>query len=308
MSTDAARHALYMSIAEAAYGTTPATPAMSRIRQTGTTLDLVKNTFQSSELHPDRQIRDFRHGIRSTVGDISFELSAKGVMPTILEAVLGGTWAADVLLNGTTRRSFTLLRHFADLAGATKPYFIFPGCEFNSLALTFAADGIVTGTVGVIGKDKTLSDTGIAGQVLGSAETTKPFDSFSGSILVGGVSVATVTELTLNFTNGIELRPVIGEETTQEPSIGLANVTGQLTAYHEDGDLAAAFRDESETSVAINVSDADGNDFTFTLPRITFSGANTDISGPGPLMDVLPFQALYDETETTTLKVERTEA
>ena len=49
-------------VAEATYGTTPATPAFKPIRHTSTTLGLSKESLQSEEIRDDRQIADFRHG------------------------------------------------------------------------------------------------------------------------------------------------------------------------------------------------------------------------------------------------------
>src|SRR6478736_4239215 len=90
--SDSARHGLF-AIAEVTYGTTPAvTPALKTIRHTGTTLALSKGTFMSEELRPDRQIVDFRHGVRQTGGDMDHELSY-GSLDDFLEAVLMGTWA-----------------------------------------------------------------------------------------------------------------------------------------------------------------------------------------------------------------------
>jgi len=62
-------------IAETTFGTTPATPAFTPIRHTGTTLGLSKDAIESEELREDRQIAHFRHGNKSVSGDINFELS-----------------------------------------------------------------------------------------------------------------------------------------------------------------------------------------------------------------------------------------
>jgi len=88
--SDSSRHSLF-AVAEVAYGTTPATPALKTIRHTGTNLGLSKSTMVSEELRSDRQIQDFRHGTKQVGGDISGELSY-GSFDDFLEAVLCGTW------------------------------------------------------------------------------------------------------------------------------------------------------------------------------------------------------------------------
>jgi hypothetical protein len=88
--SDGSRHSMSL-VLESTYGTTPATPEMTPIRNTGTTLGLSKNSLQSGELRDDRQIADFRHGAKQTGGGVDFELSYRS-HDVILEALLGGTW------------------------------------------------------------------------------------------------------------------------------------------------------------------------------------------------------------------------
>lgn len=80
-------------VAEATYGTTPATPAFKPIRHTSTTLGLSKESLQSEEIRDDRQIADFRHGAYQVGGDMNIELSFAS-FDDLLEAVLLGTWTA----------------------------------------------------------------------------------------------------------------------------------------------------------------------------------------------------------------------
>ena len=121
-------------VAEASYGVTPATPAFKPIRINSTTLGLSKNTFESGELRSDRNTADLRHGTMQVGGDIVSELSF-GSFDDQLEALLCGTWAENVLLNGVERRSFSVLRHFGDIGKADKPYHLLTGCEYNTLNL-----------------------------------------------------------------------------------------------------------------------------------------------------------------------------
>lgn len=48
------------------------------MRRTSSTLNLAKATYSSAEILPSQQRRDFRHGVRSTSGSISGELSVGG--------------------------------------------------------------------------------------------------------------------------------------------------------------------------------------------------------------------------------------
>lgn len=89
---DASRHTMFY-VAESTYGTTPNDPTLQSLRNTGTTLALTKESFQSEERRSDRQIDDFRHGLKQVGGEHNFELSYTS-FDDFLEACLGGQWVA----------------------------------------------------------------------------------------------------------------------------------------------------------------------------------------------------------------------
>jgi hypothetical protein len=63
------------------------------LRRVTSTINLTKETFQSSEIRPDQQIADFRHGSRQSTGTLSGELSA-GTYKDFLQSVLRRDFAA----------------------------------------------------------------------------------------------------------------------------------------------------------------------------------------------------------------------
>lgn len=304
MSTSA-RHSLY-HIAEATYGVTPpTTPAFLRTRHTGTTLGVTKSTHLSEELRADRQIADFRHGAKQVGGDINFELSY-GSFDDLLAAVFCGTWAADVLKAGSTRSSFSLLRHFSDLLSGDKPYHLATGVEFNVLELTIPTDGIVTGRFGVVGKDIIPGTTAPAGATLGEASAAAVIDSFTGSISEGGSGISIITELSLTLENGITPRFAIGsDEVTGQATIGRSNLTGQMTAFFENSTLLEKFLNQTASTLSLDLLDADGNQYTLDVPNLKYNGGQADTQGQGEITIALPFQAIYDATDETNVKLTR---
>lgn len=300
---DSSRHALHY-IAEATYGTTPATPAFKAVRHTACNLAMTKSTMVSEELRADRQITDFRHGTKQTGGDISGELSS-GAYDDFLEAVLGGTWTTNVLKAGTTRRSFSVLRHFSDLASSANPWHLFTGVEINKLSLSVAVNAIDKIVFGVIGKGFGTDDAAPAGATWVAAPTNSPMDSFTGTLTEGGQAIAVITEISLNLENGLEPRFVIGSDSTIHPSIGKSNCTGQVTAYFEDATLIDKFINESESALEFTLADKSGKSYKFTLPRIKYTGGQPDTQGAGPITLAMPFQALRDDTSGTNLTITR---
>ena len=299
-----AQHSLHY-VAEVTYGTTPSTPTWTPIPHTGTTLNITKDAIESEKLRGDRQVEDFRHGNKTVGGDISSELEYEA-FDDILEAVMCGTWASDVLKSGTTRRSFTLERKFADLA--TPEYHRHTGCEFNSMAISVAPNQMATATFGVVGKDLSLNTSEVASSTYSADSGNTPFDSFTGSITEGGSSIATVTSIEFTVENGLEPLFSVGSDTTNRPSIGKSRVTGNLTTYFDSKTLYEKFLNETESEIVLTLTDVDGNDYQFDIPRVKYNSGQPDVSGEGAVTVAMDFVALYNDSDASQLVITRTDA
>lgn len=371
--------------------------AFEELRNTGTTLQLSKDTFQSEEIRSDRQIRDFRHGNKRVEGDVSFELSS-GAFDRLLEAVMQGTWASDVLKAGTTPRSFSVGRLFEDIG----QMLLFDGVMVNSMSLSVPLNAMVTGSFGLVGQSGaspshvmwvqpggtleeddvfTLSDKDgnvlvtatadadptvaeivaalvaawnastnpicvkytaadvtthmtltadaagtwheIVPTTTGGAATetmivthtpirpqtaaaaNEPFDSFTGTIKEGGSDIGTVTGIELSIENTIDAAHVLMNDEAIQMVSGRSNVTGSVTVHLEDASLINKFVDETESLIEFELEDPDANKLTFLLPKIKYGAAEGPVSDEGPVIVTLPFQAVYDATEATNLKITR---
>ena len=302
---DGSRHSMAQAL-ETTYGELPATPAFEAIRHNSTTLATAINTIQSEELRDDRNQTDLRHGTRAVGGEIVSELSF-GSLDDQLEALLCGTWNNDVLVNGVVRRSFSLFRNFKDVDSSKLPYFTYVGCEYNTMTLSISTEAIVAVNFGIVGANQLEpSSTVPTGATFGEPSTTEPMDSFSGSIKEGGVESAVVTEIELSVENGIAPRYVVGSKKSIKQSIGKFKVSGTLTAYFEDATLIGKYLREEASSLEITVTDGlPGNQYTFLLPKIKFTGGQPDVGGEGPITLSMPFTASYDPSILGTLKITR---
>jgi len=299
-----AQHSLHY-IAESTYGTTPSTPTWTPLPHTGTTLALSKDGIESEKLRGDRQIEDFRHGNKSVAGDVSAEMEY-GAFDDALEAVMCGSWTTNVLKTGTTRRSFTLERKFADLD--TAEFHRHTGCEFNSLSLSIAPNSMVTASLSVVGKDISLATTEIASSTYSSDVGNTPFDSFTGSITEGGSSIATVTSLDISIENGLEPLFSIGSDTTNRPSIGKSRVTGSLTTYFDSKTLYEKFINETASEIVCTLTDVDGNSLQIDIPNVKYNSGQPDVSGEGAVTVSMDFVALYSSSDASQLVITRTPA
>lgn len=290
-------------VAESAYGVTPATPAFKPFRHTGTTLALSKETLQSEELRNDRQIAAFRHGNKQVGGDVNSELAFTD-FDDMLEALFCGTWASDTLKVGTTRRSFTIERRFADIGQHLR----YKGCEVNTFNLTVQPNANVTATFGIVGQDQDPNNEEITGATYPDVQGAGSFDSFSGTITEGGSAIAVVSQIEINLANGIEPNFVVGSDVTAQNTIGRSNLTGTLTAYFEDETLLNKFINETSSSLVFSLLDDAGNTIEFNIPNLKYGSGQPDVSSDGSVTVSLEFQALYDSVAQSNIVVTRTAA
>jgi hypothetical protein len=296
-----AQHTIHF-VPEVTYGTTPTAPAFKPFPHTGTNLAMTKDGLESEKLRGDRQVEDFRHGNQSISGDISSELEY-GDLDDILQAVLCGTWTANVLKAGVTRRSFTIERKFADLA--TPEFHRYTGCEFNTLSLSVSPNAIVTATFGVIGKGLTLATSAVASSTYGVPANVQPFDSFTGSITEGGSPIAVVTSIEFSLENGLEPLFAVGSKTTNRPSIGKSRLTGTMTTYFENKTLYEKFINETASSIVLTLVDLAGNEYEIDLPNVKYNSGQPDVSGEGAVTVSMDFIALYDATDASQIVITR---
>lgn len=192
---------------------------------------------------------------------------------------------------GTTRRSFSLLREFADIVGAgNKAYHLYAGCEINTLAVAVKPDGIVSAKFGIIGRNMSLADAAPAGAVLGAANQNQPMDSFAGVVLEGGSVNTLCTSLDFNLANGIAPRWVIGSDLSLEPSIAESALTGTAVFYFASAAMMDKFLNETGSSLVVGINDNLGNTFVFEFPNIKYSDGKAPVA-TGPIFLSMPFTA-----------------
>ena len=290
-------------VAETIFGTTPASPGMIDLPLTGNSLALSKDALVSNTIRSDRQIADHRHGMKSVSGNLDFEFRFAD-FDAFMEGALMGAWAENVLKVGTTKKFFSVEKGFTDISR----YHLYTGCMVNNFSLSVKPNAMVTGSFGIIGADlsggaasEDASPTVVSGN--------DPFDSFTGAIYEGGDAasneIAIITGIDFSLDNALVATQVVGSAVTPEISYGKSNLTGTLSAYFESAALLDKFIDETESVIQFTLTDLDSNTFTFLIPKVKYNGGDPGISGEGPIELSMPFQAIYDATETTNFKITR---
>ena len=172
--------------------------------------------------------------------------------------------------------------------------------------LTVGVEGIIKVGYGIIGKTMAdPSDSEPASTTYIEPNTNKVMDSFSGTVLEGGSTLAIATEIKMTLENGIAPKFVIGSDSTNKPSIGRSALTGQLTAFAEDAALLRKFINQTDTSLKFTLGDQAGNKYRFTFSRVKFNGGQMDTSGQGPVTIPIPFQALLSNAGEPNIIIDR---
>lgn len=309
--SDASRAQLYY-VEEAAWGTTPAS-ALKALRMTGESLKQATDTTVSNEIRSDRQVPDVvRVGARAE-GDVNFELSY-GTFDELLEGALMSDWVpdgvevgTDLLENGTTPKSYTLERYLADVA----EYQSFKGMRVATLGLTFRPGSILTGKFGFQGK---IGDAGAATVGTGApvaATTTDVMNAVDniGAITEGGGAAANILGIDLTLTNNLRAQPALGSLSGIGIGLGRCVVTGTLEAYFATRALYEKYLDFVASSLSFAVTDAAGNAYGFTLPRLKYTDGVVVAGGNDQdIVARLPFQAIRDSSSDATFQISRTPA
>jgi hypothetical protein len=292
------RHSLGY-VQETVFGTTPATPIFKGFRHNSTSLNLNRSAFGSEELRSDRMIADYRAGTKSVQGNVVTELSQTS-HDDMLSAALCGDWVGDVLKAGSVRKSFTLERNFEDIG----EFLRYRGAQVDTLQLSMNTGAVVGLTFGFWAKAMDVAQAIIVGATYPDPPTTPTMDAISGSITEGGAPIAVATEVTLNLSNNLNPRFVIGSAESLEPSIGRSNLTGTMSAYFESSVLYQKFLSNTDSSLEVVCSDGT-NSFTFLIPKLKYTGGDVPVSGEGPVSIQMPFQGILDPVTGTNFQITR---
>ena len=292
----------YYYIAETTYGVTPASaPAFLPLRLTNFGLSLKANTISTDELRHDRHRATARRGQTTVEGDLTAELSF-GSHDDLIAAAMCSTWATDVIQTGTTRTSFSILKRNLDIGLDT----IYTGCEVSQLKLACPLQEKVTATFSIIGADE-QEYTAPSGTTFGTPSTTDFMATFDGGFTIGGTAFHAGTDLNLTINNNMNAKYSLFQRNAYTIKLGMADITGDLSAYVEDDTLKGYFRSETDEALAVTLTDKSslGNEYVITIPRGRFLTGEDTLNGDDLVIQKLDWRALLDNVSGTELKIQR---
>ena len=262
---------------------------------------------ESSELVSDvitsqRGTADVRNGLVTTSGSIPFELSLLS-SELLFYFVLGsftqvkeGAKFVKTFKRAKNLPSFSIEKGFTDI----NQYFMLKGCKVNSLQMTVEPDGLVTGSIDVIGKSIDNSQTSFSTEfeeVVHSA-----YAGLDAVILEGG-QAAQYTSFNFTLANNANSNNVIGSKYIASLNAGKAEATGELSVMFEDVVMYTKWASETQTDIKLKFTK--GEDYVeIVFPKVKFNGnALPPIDSAEGILQTLNFRGLLDLATSTDVTV-----
>ena len=300
--TDTNRVSLYV-LPETTWGTTPAAGNFEELRYTGESLVFNVETASSSQIRSDRNVSDVVRTQASTSGDVQFELSY-GSFDTLLEGLMMGTWATDVLKNGTTLKSFSIEKYFEGL----NKYHTFKGLRVSSMSLDLGAGDMVTGSFAFLGKGIATGTSSASTGTPTAANSNSIFNAVDNvTVLKEGGSTYSdkVMSLSLSVENNLRANQSVGSLEATRIGFGQFNVSGSMSVYFQNQGVFDKFVNGTDSSIEFTLSDGT-NSYNVLIPKVEYTAANVTAGGANSdVMAEVEFTAKYDATNDCTLKITR---
>lgn len=277
-------------------GSIPGNPVFKPIRFVSEGLSPNINQIESNEINQARQRPPSRGGTYSVQGEIAAEVSF-GSFDDLIEGAMQGTWTGDVLIIGSTERSFAILERHTDIGED----YIYRGCRVATMNIAAPLGDKATITFGMLGT-KAEEYTVPGGATFSPATTTDMMVTTNGSFTEDGTPIAYSTEWNVTLDNGMEAAFSLFQREAYCITNGIAAVTGSMSAYLKDGTLWAKVLNESETSHVV-VLEEGADTYTLELPKVRYTQGQKQVSGPGAVIPQYTMSAGYDGT--TSLRITR---
>lgn len=209
------------------------------------------------------------------------------------------------ITNGTaTLPSFNVERQYIDLTPDV--FSLFLGMCINTYSLDVPADGIITGSIGLMGSEET---TRVASAGTGYREATVT-RVMSGANHVDQVmenaSVIGILSFTLATTQNLRSRLQVGTLGVVSMGTGTVEASGTVSLYLTDSTFFDKYLDFTATSLGIAFIDNAGNGYVMEFPALKLTngvraagGLNTDVVGE------FDWKAYRDPDEGITIRVAR---
>lgn len=242
---------------------------------------------------------------RTNATTIILSQAATGSGSSLAFTIVART-ANNVLLNGTTNRSFLFERGYLDVS----QFFQFVGCTFEEFNLAITARDIIGVNCSIMGAQAYRSGATVAASTL-AANTLPPITAGPAITQLEtntGMTGIFVRSLNLQVKNNLRTRPDVQSRRSQDYGRGPLDITGTFEAYFKTGTIYDQFLANSAISFTWTITDpTTGRYLKFTIPVMKLPDADPG-GTPGidaDTMQTVQFRGLFDAATNAQLKVER---
>lgn len=257
----------------------------------GQVIRLTAGTFAAGNMNKNLFVVDLTATVATVIVLNGSALVAEGPIASATVTVPGKT--TYVPTSGHTDKSFSIEEWYSDISRSE----VFSGCKFTKGSIQLPPSGMATLGLDVAGKDHGQAPGNTRYFTSPTAQgTSGVVAAVNGVLRVGGATMATVTGLNFDIEASYSGDAVVGSNVVPTQFAGRVKVSGQFTAYFEDGVIPAAFFDETELGiqVALTTSNDAAADFvSFSMSRVKLGGADKADSDGG-VVRTYPFTALLN--------------
>lgn len=200
---------------------------------------------------------------------------------------------------GHTDDSYSVEQWFSDIAQSE----VFTGMKVGGAAISLPATGLVTSNFTFKGKDLGKTDTTAYFTSPTAANTTGSFAAVNGALLVNGVDIACLTSMDFNIERAMEPTVCIGTNSATDIFVGKIKITGNFSAYFENGNIRDYFANESKVSLVVALTtteDKNSDVMTFVIPFAKLSSHSNKDAELG-IIQTAAFTALLNADTSTGL-------
>jgi len=257
----------------------------------GQVIRLSAGTFNAANLNKNLFVVALTATVATVIVLNSSTLVAEGPIASATVSVPGKT--TYVPLTGHTDKSFSVEEWFADISRSE----VHSGVKFNQASIQLPPTGLATASFSATGKDYGQAPSGTRYFTSPTAAgTSGVVAAVNGVLRINGTTMAAVTGLNFDVAAAFSGDPVVGSNTIATQFPGRVRVSGQFTAYFEDGTLPAVFADETEIGiqVALTTNNTANADFVaVSLSRVKLGSADKN-DGEGGVVRTYSFTALLN--------------
>ena len=239
-----------------------------------------------------------------------------GAWLKILKHLFGGvtTSTPDPTTAPTARQhDFTLLEAalpglsvevYKENPGALTNAYLYTGCRVVSANFGFNMGSILTFGANLIGKSP-ADETKTTGLVASASKLVRPTES----VITWNSGSVVAKSLSLQVNLGVAPQTGLGFATIGEPRKEQKTVvSGDIVCEFENADMyndfkAATARQLLVTCTGPVIAGAFYNSLRLTMPFVRLRGKMPNVSGPGPVMQSIPFSAKVDVSNPLPLAI-----